>query len=329
VSVDPAAIAADAGLRYVAVEELAVRRVRCGRGFTYRAPDGPIDAERRSWIQQLAIPPAWTDVVIAANPDSHILAVGTDDSGRRQYRYHGEFRRVADEVKFARLPEIGERLPRVRTAAARAVTSDDPRLRLLGLVVRLIDRTLIRVGTERYAEENESYGASTLRCDHVAVTGDDVKLCFVGKGGKGYERTVSDRALASFAEQRMARADGDAPLFATPDGGSVDGTQVAERLTEWSGVEMTAKDLRTWGASATMVGALMKRPSGSQDPVLAAFDVVAERLGNTRSVARDSYVAPAVVEAYESGGLHRHWLKSRGSTLRSREESGLLKILGD
>jgi DNA topoisomerase I len=339
-SVDPTAIAAEAGLRYVTVDDLAVRRIRRGRGFSYRSPDGPVDGERRAWIEQLAIPPAWTDVVVAADPRSHILAVGTDEAGRRQYRYHTEFRRVADEVKFARLPEIGERLPKVRAAAAEAVQSEDPRRQLLGLVIRLIDTTLIRVGTERYAEENESFGASTLRCDHVAVTGGRVSLCFAAKGGKEFEHAIDDPWLATFAARRLRVAGDDDPLFATDDGAGVDGGQVAAQLTEWSGVEMSAKDLRTWGASATMVGALMSgaTPTGSSNessgngssngsPVLTAFDVVAERLNNTRTVTRESYVSPTVVAAFESGDLHRHWRASRASARRSREEGGLLRTL--
>jgi DNA topoisomerase-1 len=329
VSVDPTVIAEEAGLRYVSVDDLSVRRVRCGRGFTYRSPDGRVDAERRRWIEQLAIPPAWTDVVVAADPASHLLAVGTDEAGRRQYRYHGDFRRVADEVKFSRLPEIGDRLPRVRVAAEAAVRSDEPRQRLLGLVIRLIDSTLIRVGTERYAEENDSYGASTLRCDHVAVSGDRVTLCFTAKGGKEFDRTIDDPFLAGFAAQRLRAAQASDPLFASDDGASVDGGQVAAQLGEWSGTEMTAKDLRTWGASAIMVGALLTDARTEQSPVTAALDVVADRLNNTRTVARDSYVAPAVIEAFDAGTLHEHWRTSRGSTHRSREESTLLKALSE
>jgi DNA topoisomerase I len=332
VSVDPTVIAEEAGLRYVTVDDLSVRRIPCGRGFTYRSPSGRVDPDSRRWIEQLAIPPAWTDVVVAADPRSHLLAVGTDEAGRRQYRYHAEFRRVADEVKFARLSEIGERLPRARVAAAAAVRSEDPRRQLLGLVVRLIDATLIRVGTERYAEENESFGASTLRCDHVAVSGQRVTLCFAAKGGREFTLTVEDRWLAEFSVRRLQVAAAADPLFATDDGTGVDGAQVAQQLTEWSGVEMTAKDLRTWGASATMVGALMRAavPAAaepSDSPVLNAFDVVAERLNNTRTVTRESYVAPAVVEAFDAGVLQRHWRSSRASAGRSREESGLLKTL--
>jgi DNA topoisomerase I len=330
VSIDPAAIAADAGLRHAEVDDLTVRRVRCGRGFRYLRSDGAaVDAAAREWIEALAIPPAWSDVRIAPRRNLHLLAVGTDDAGRRQYRYHTEFRRTADEVKFARLGLFCDRLPDVRTGVERALAEDDPRDRLVALVVRLIDLTLLRVGTERYADENDSYGASTVRCEHATVRGNTVILEFRGKSGLECSRELVDESITRFVHRRIRRGRPDDALFVTDEGWGVDGSAVADRLSRWSRVEMTAKDLRTWGASAAMVEQLMLHQAAI-DPaerLLRAFDAVADRLHNTRAVARESYVAPTVVEAWECGDLDRLWSTSRGSARRSRAESTLAKVL--
>lgn len=147
-SVAPDLLAVEAGLRHVDVDDLPLVRRRCGRGFTYLGPrGGRVDPSRRRWIESLAIPPAWTDVHIAADPDCHILAAGIDDAGRRQYRYHPDFREAADGMKFARIAELGPRIVDVRASVADAIDSADEREHLVGLVTRLIDRTLMRVGT--------------------------------------------------------------------------------------------------------------------------------------------------------------------------------------
>lgn len=326
-TVDPVMVAAEAGLRYADVDDLTIGRRRRGRGFSYHGPrGGRLAAGDRRRIESLAIPPAWTDVAIAPTDDLHLLAVGTDDAGRRQYLYHPKFRRVADEVKFARLGEFGDRLPRVREQVGQAIGAGDERQRLVGLVVRLIDVTLLRVGSERYVEENDSFGASTLRCGHARLHAAGVTLTFEAKGGNECVRTVDDAAIVDFVTDRLDSAATDDPLFATHDGWRADRTTIARQLTEWSGLDVTAKDLRTWGASSTMVDALV-HPTGDGDPLLAAFDAVAERLDNTRAVARASYVAPAVVEAHDAGFLQEAWSSSRRSQRRTRQESTLLKVL--
>lgn len=328
VTTDPAAIAAEAGLRYAEVDDLTIARRRQGRGFSYHGPrGGHIDGTDRDRIERLAIPPAWTEVAIAATDDLHLLAVGTDDAGRRQYLYHPGFRRVADEVKFARLGELGDRIPRVRDRVVETIRTGDERERLVGLVVRLIDLTLMRVGSERYAEDNESFGASTLRCGHASVGSANVTLTFEAKGGNECIRTVDDPDIVEFVAGRLDGGDADDALFATSGGWRADRAAVADHLSRWSGLEATAKDLRTWGASATMVDALVEPPTTDGDPLLVAFDAVAERLGNTRAVARDSYVAPAVPAAHETGALQRAWAGSRRSTRRTRQESTLSKVL--
>ncbi len=329
-STTPDLIAEEAGLRHVDVGELSIERRRRGRGFTYVGPrGGRVDGAKRRWIETLAIPPAWTEVHIAAAPDCHILATGIDDAGRRQYRYHPGFRQAADDVKFARIAEFGARIGDVRVALEDAVESDDECRRLTGIVVRLIDLTLLRVGTERYADEHDTYGASTLRCEHASTTGSRLQLRFTGKSGKEQCVEVDDADIVGFVKSRRRRATGSDLLFATESGWSVDGSDVKALLCAAAGIDVSAKDLRTWGASAAMIEALCD-PSvengTSADRIIAAYDHVADRLGNTRAVARASYVAPAIERAYGKGSLQTMWRTSRSSSQRARSESTLDKV---
>lgn len=325
----------EAGLRHVDIADLPIIRRRCGRGFTYLGPrGGRVDASRRRWIEALAIPPAWTDVHIANDPDCHILATGIDDAGRRQYRYHPDFRAAADGLKFARMAELGPRIADVRTSINNAIASSDERARLTGLVARLIDLTLLRVGTERYADEHDTYGASTLLVEHCTIDdADTLSLCFIAKSGKEQCVAVADDELLGYIADRRQRASPSHPLFATAEGWSVDGHDVKQFLSEAARFDVSAKDLRTWGASATMIEALCDPNAGiessSNDPVIAAYDHVAARLGNTRTVARASYVAPAIEAAHADGSLSELWAASRNSTNRDRAESALDKVLSD
>jgi DNA topoisomerase-1 len=332
VSVEPIEIAEEAGLHYADLDRPGIVRRRRGKGFSYHGPrGGAVDERTKRRIDELVIPPAWEDVWISADPDSHVLATGVDEAGRRQYRYHPEFRHVADGIKFARVGLLADKIADVRVATRDALASDDERTRLIGVVVRLIDRTLMRVGTERYADEHESFGASTLRCEHATVNGHGVTLCFTGKSGKEQTHAVDDEDLFDHIRRRRRRYSGTELLFATEDGWTVDGTVVGDWLSEVVRFDVSAKDLRTLGASSTMVHELMDPtvPPGDRDPLVVAYDVVAERLGNTRTIARDSYVAPRVVEAYEDGDLARHWSASRTSSDRTREESTLAKLLAE
>ncbi len=331
-STAPDVLAEEAGLRHVDVGELSIERRRRGRGFTYVGPrGGRVDGAKRRWIEKLAIPPAWTEVHIAAAPDCHILATGIDDAGRRQYRYHPGFRQAADDVKFARIAELGSRIGDVRTTLEEAIDSGDERRRLTGIVVRLIDRTLLRVGTERYADEHDTYGASTLRCEHASTTGSRLQLCFTGKSGKEQRVEVDDTDIVGFVKRRRRRASGSDLLFATESGWSVDGSDVKALLCDAARIDVSAKDLRTWGASAAMIEALcdpsMISAGSSPEPIIAAYDHVADRLGNTRAVARASYVAPAIERAYDNDALQAMWRTSRSSSQRARSESALDKLL--
>lgn len=333
---DPVEAAADAGLRYVSDERPGIRRRKRGGGFSYVKPDGSVitDRRERERITAIAIPPAWTDVWICPRPDGHILATGRDDRGRKQYRYHPRWREVRDGDKFDNLAAFGLSLPDLR----RAIDADlkrrgMPREKVLGLVVKLLDETLIRVGNEAYATENESYGLTTLKHDHVDVEGEQIMFEFTGKSGLARELRLEDRSLARIVH--ACHELGGQDLFTYRMGGAlvdVTSTDVNAYLGELAGNTITAKDFRTWGGTAVAAATLaLGQPPESQSQaeksVLAAYDVTAEVLGNTRAVCRSCYVHPAIPAAYRAGELHDAWRRSRDTPTLDRKERTVLRLL--
>jgi len=334
----PEAAAADAGLRYVSDEAPGVRRRRQGKGFSYSRPDGTAitDPGERARIASIAVPPAWTDVWICPRPDGHILATGRDERGRKQYRYHPRWREVRDADKFGHLATFGAGLPEVR----RVVDADlrrkgIPREKVLALVVKLLDETLIRIGNESYAVENDHYGLTTLRRDHVDIDGDQLVFDFVGKSGLDHEIHVEDPRLARIVHQ--CHELGGQELFTYRDHGAlvdVTSTDVNHYLAEIAGTGVTAKDFRTWGGTKVAAATLtLSRPPESEThagkAILAAYDVAAEVLGNTRAVCRSCYVHPVVPDAFRTGDLHDTWKRARGRNGLDRTERTVLALLRD
>ncbi len=333
------AVAEEAGLRYVSDAEPGIRRRRSGRGFSYRGVDGKaVSAAVRRRIEALAIPPAWTDVWICDRATGHLQATGRDARGRKQYRYHDRWREVRDADKFSHLREFGDALP-----ALRAQVESDLAVRGLGreqvlaAVVQMLDDTMIRVGNEEYAVTNESYGLTTLRPVHVDEIGRQAfSLRFVGKSGVEHEVTVRDARLARIV-RRCQDLEGQVLFsYRADDGGllSVSSSDVNEYLHRHVGPRTTAKDFRTWGASALVVGVLGPLDPPATDPegerrILEAIDVAAEQLRNTRAVCRQSYVHPAALDAFRDGTLHEHWVASRSSRRLDRADRTLLKTLED
>ncbi len=314
-------------LVYVSDTDPGILRVRAGRGFRYRAETGrePSAADKRR-AADLAIPPAWTDVWICRLPDGHIQATGRDDAGRKQYIYHPEWTRLRAEAKFDRLGAFGRRLPHLRRQVDTDLSLPGlPRRRVTALTVRLLDETLIRVGNDRYAESNGSYGLTTLGRRHVEVSGSRLHFSMTGKGGAEVDVSLRDRRLAALVLR--CRDAGGRRLFTYEGdgtGGAVDSEDVNDYLREVAGETFSAKDFRTWGASAAVVRAL-----GPGDDVgwLAAVDQAADLLGNTRSVCRAAYVHPDLETAWEGGSLYRAWRSSRRSRWLTRAESALAKLL--
>jgi len=314
---DPAKAAARlAGLRYVDDGQPGFRRLKQGKGFSYRDVDGaPIrDAEVLGRIRALAVPPAYTDVWICRWPNGHLQATGRDARGRKQYRYHAEWARVRGEGKFDRVIAFGEALPRLRRRLAQDLKrSGFPRERVLAIVVALLGETLVRVGNETYVKENKSFGLTTLRNRHLALLRDGrVQMRFRGKSGQQQEVVVDDRRLARLV-RGIQQLPGQALFQYRDDDGSiqpVDSGEVNDYLRDAMGEDFTAKDFRTWGGTveALRVFASTELPEPASRTALAAAQrqvvcQVAELLGNTPAVCRKAYIDPSVFDGWERGEL--------------------------
>jgi DNA topoisomerase-1 len=303
--------AARAGLRYVTDGVPGIRRQRAGTGWAFYWPDGEriADREERRRISALAIPPAWTDVWICSDAVGHIQATARDARGRKQYRYHPLYRAARDKSKFRRMLEFSEILPDIRERVERDLRAGDlTRRQILATVVRLLDKTLIRVGNDEYARENRSFGLTTLRGRHVEIDGSKLRFTFRGKSGVSHEVAITDRRLARIVQQCQ-----DLPgqeLFQYLDAKArrqtISSDDVNAYLRETTGRDITAKDFRTWAGTMLAAKALCavgpaKTRREAERNILRAIDEVADRLGNTRAVCRKYYVHPGLVSAYLVG----------------------------
>jgi DNA topoisomerase-1 len=325
---DPGESARAAGLRYVVDSRPGIRRRKRGTGFTYTDSQGnPLrDREQIHRIVKLAIPPAWTEVWICPSPRGHLQATGRDARGRKQYRYHPQWRVVRDETKYSRMIAFAEALPQIR----RRVESDLaraglPRAKVLAVVVKLLETTLIRVGNEEYARENRSFGLTTLRNRHVEITGATVRFEFRGKSGKEHAVEIHDRRVA-----RIVRRCRDLPgheLFQYLDEEgtrqSVSSDDVNEYLREVTGEDFSAKDFRTWGGTVLALAELLAAGRGAHGAhgaddaddagdagereagraVVEAVKRVAAELGNRPATCRKYYVHPAIIDSFLRGEL--------------------------
>jgi DNA topoisomerase-1 len=298
-------------LIYVTGTEPGIRRVRRGRGFCYLNPDGsPVREEAiLARIRAVAIPPAYTDVWICREPCGHIQATGRDQKGRKQYRYHKDWHGGQDATKFARLAGFGRSLPQLRAIVAKQMSARGiTREKVLATVVSLLDRTLIRIGNAEYARLNDSYGLTTLQNRHVSLEGSQLHFRFRGKSGKVWQLRISDRRIARVVREIQDLPGQDLFQYRDEDGQVRDVTSadVNGYIREIAGDEASAKDFRTWNGTVLAARALAtagpftsKREGASK--VKAALREVAERLGNTISVCRSSYVHPAIIEGYLAG----------------------------
>ena len=326
----------DAGLFYVADTAPGIVRRKRGKGFSYHDPDGKaVDADTKSWIESIAIPPAWTDVWICPSANGHLQATGRDARGRKQYRDHPRWREVRDSNKYFRLIDFATVLPSVRKQVdAHLALPGLSRDRVLAAVVKLLDETLIRVGNDEYAVLNESYGLTTMQDEHVEVEGSVIRFEFRGKSGIESEIDLKDRRLA-----RIVKACQDLPgeeLFQYLDGDGnvvdVNSAHVNTYLRELAGTTFTAKDFRTWGGTVIAAETLVELgpPADEKDAekqVIAAVDAAAAKLGNTRAVCRSCYVHPAIAEAHVDGSLAAAWNASRGTKACRRGERAVLRVL--
>jgi len=334
------AAAEEAGLRYVNDDSPGYTRKPNGDNFAYFEGEGkPIrDEQRLLRIKRLAIPPAWTDVWICPSQNGHIQATGRDARQRKQYRYHERWREVRDENKFGRVAAFAKALPKIR----RRVTQDVklPGLRrekVLATVVRLLERTFIRIGNEEYARENKSFGLTTMQNRHVKVKGTQLRFRFRGKSGRQHEVQVSDPRIAKIVAKCQDLPGQDLFQYVSDEGEVRDVTSqdVNDYLREITSEDFTAKDFRTW--AGTVLAAVALNEQGTFETkkqakanIKTAICAVAELLGNTPAICRKCYVHPAIVEAYQIrnqiAGLNGAGARS-GNVYLPRAERAVLKFL--
>ena len=322
--------AESAGLVYVATEDPGIERLRRGRGFSYRQTDGRrvSAADVRQRIVELAVPPAWRNVWICPSPDGHILATGEDDRGRKQYVYHPKWRALRDLLNSYRLIVVAEQLPTIRAHVStqlRRRTLD--RDQVLAAMVRIVDSSGMRIGSEIYAEENDSFGLSTLTRRHVTVHGARTEFDFPAKSGKRARIELRDqrvaRVVGQLHEQRRRR------LF-TVDGRVIDASEVNDLLYDLTGEHITAKDFRTWRGTRIAFNYLRShRDQAPEAAVLAAVDLVADELRNTRAVARAHYIHPHLLDTFTAGRFAGYLTSSRQRKrdLLEPDEKSLLAFL--
>jgi len=321
-----------ASLRYSRPSDRGIRRAGGPDAFRFIDADGRKvrDASTLARIGKLAIPPAWTSVWICEDPDGHLQATGRDARGRLQYRYHGQWRAQRDEHKFDRLAEFARALPAIREAVDRDLATPGlSRRKLLAAMVRLLDRTYVRVGDERYRRDNGSFGLTTLRTRHVKVSGDRIRLRFRGKAGKEHDLSLADRRLARVVRRCMDLPGYD--LFQYVEDGearTLSATDINDYLQGIAGADYTSKDFRTWGATviATVLLTRYGLPESTTErtkTVNRALRAAASALRNTLAVCRKSYVHPGVVEAYLTDGLPRRRCDIDAPGLRAGERRTL------
>src|SRR5256885_3715359 len=305
---DSAEAAEEAGLHYVSDDRTGHTRAANNGEFDDLDTEGKTigDEQRLLRIKRLAIPPAWTDVWICPSANGHIQATGRDARGRKQYRYHERWREVRDENKFDRLAEFAKALPNIRRRVAQDLKLPGlPQQKVLATIVRLLERTFIRIGNEEYARDNKSFGLTTLKNRHVKVKGAQVLFRFRGKSGRQHEVDVTDRRLAKVIAKCQDLPGQDLFQYVDDNGEvrNVTSQDVNEYLREIAGEDFTAKDFRTWGGTVLAAIALGKQEEfetkkQAKSNIKTAICAVAELLGNTPAVCRKCYVHPVIVEAY-------------------------------
>jgi len=328
---DTAAAARRAELQYVDCKGRGIRRIQHGKRFRYVLANGSTIKKEKTLarIRSLAVPPAWKNVWICPDENGHLQATGTDARGRTQYRYHTRWREVRDEAKYDDVVAFGRSLPRLRRRVARDLSrSKLTKENVVATVIRLMERTAIRVGNERYAQSNHSYGLTTLLDRHARLHRGAVEFRFRGKGGKPYRAAVRDARLSSIVK-RCRDIPGQHLFQYVDDAGdfhAITSTDVNDYLRRSMGAPFTAKTFRTWTgtlAAAVLLGGAEapKNGQGGERTVRHAIERVAEQLGNTAAVCRKSYVHPAVLSGYREGAL--------GKLFRARRRRGRSNLLAE
>ncbi len=317
-----------ARLRYTSDLEPGIQRVKSGDGFVFKSPRGKVIRSKPllERVRKLVIPPAWTDVWISTDPNGHLQATGRDVRGRKQYRYHPKWSMVRDENKFGRIVSFGKKIPAIRKSIQEHLALPGlPREKVLATVVQLLEKTLIRIGNVEYAKANNSYGLTTLKDNHVKISGSKLKFQFRGKSGKEFSVGIENRRLAKII--RKCQELPGQRLFQYQENGeckAVESADVNEYLRNIAGEEFSAKDFRTWAGTVLAALALQEFESFDSETqakknVVEAIRNVAKRLGNTPAICRKCYIHPVVMDAYLNGEM--------AAILKKRTEKELVENL--
>jgi DNA topoisomerase I len=328
---DAVAAAKTAGLRYSSDNGPGIRRRHCGKGFCYRDPLGELirDPSDRARIRSLAVPPAWTDVWICPAANGHLQATGRDARGRKQYRYHPLWAALRNEAKFERLLAFGEILPGIRRQLETDLSRPGlPREKVIAVIIRLLEASLIRIGNQEYLRANDSFGLTTMRRHHLELSGTAIHFQFRGKSGKCHAVDLHDRRLAAILNQ-ILDIPGQELFHYRDEGGEVrriESGDVNGYLAAVTGGSFTAKDFRTWKATV-LAGAVLaeignfRNLNEGRHKITAAVKRVAALLGNRPATCRRYYIHPEIPAAYLDGLLFS--VRERMEHIRSSWPEGL------
>lgn len=334
---DPVESALASGLRYVTDAAPGIARKRRGQSFTYLNPDGTSVKDKATLerIRSLVIPPAWENVWICTRPNGHLQATGHDAKGRKQYRYHPDYRAFRNLTKYDKMLVFGKALPRIREAVERDLQlTGIPKERLLAAVVRLLDCTCIRVGNEEYAQTNGSFGLTTLRDDHADINGPHIRFRFRGKSGVERDLNLKDARLAKIIKRSQDLPGEELFQYVDDDGEPhpIDSSDVNDYLRQISGEGVTAKDFRTWHGTRYMLAELAAiGPATSETDakkrVVTALKSTANHLANRPATCRNYYIHPAVLDVYKADAIPDVFRRAARHTDLPEEEAAVFHIV--
>lgn len=342
IATEPGEVAEAAGLRYVSDEDPGFSRKEQAKSFIYLDKNGNKLTEARhiNRIEALVIPPAWTDVWICPYSNGHIQATGRDAKGRKQYIYHADWEAIRNTNKFNLMIRFGETLPLIRQRVEEDLRKRTlSREKVIAILVRLLEETLIRIGNHEYAKQNDSYGLTTLRNKHMEVEGSKVKFIFKGKSGKQWEVDIENKRLAKLIRQCQELPGQHLFQYLDEEGNrqTVDSADVNNYLKEIIEQDFTAKDFRTWGGTVRAAKELYdlgpaEAEKDKQKNVVQAIKKVSAALNNTPSVCRKYYIHPEIISAYMDNSLFENMEKASKSRDNSQfglntEETAVLNIL--
>lgn len=325
-----------ADLIYMEESQLTICRKRRGRGFTYFEDGKKItDQKRITHFKSLVIPPAWKKVRISPLTNGHLQAFGEDGKGRKQYQYHPLWSEIRNSTKFFRMLAFGEALTTIRKRVKKDLRqSKMTKTKCLALVIRLMEDTHIRIGSKYYAQENKSYGLTTMRDRHVVISGDTIKFEFKGKKGVRHSVALEDERLQRLVIQCEEIAGWELFQYYDENGKhhAIDSGMINTYIREIGGDSFTAKDFRTWAASKIFLEKIMqlekpKSKKKQKENIIEACSYSAQRVGNTRSVCKKYYIHPALIEKYISGNLSNHLKKEEIASAETSELEDIEKLM--